>query len=97
MEELERAMNKIKTSNKCFDGDNIHPLYLKHSGTKFKQKLLTLANRCLQTQTWPWNRANVKMLKKPNKESYQKPGSYRPISITSYIGKIMENPDQGPK
>ena len=32
----------------------------------------------------------VVMLKKPGKESYQKPGSYRPISITSYVGKLVE-------
>ena len=90
MTELTRALNKIKTSNKCFDGDDVHPLYLKNCGPKFRERLLELTNTCLETHAWPWETAKVTMLRKPNKNNYQNPGAYRPISITSYIGKILE-------
>ena len=90
IEELSLALRKIKTSNKCFDGDNIHPLHIKHCGPRFKKWLLRLANNCLENEIWPWNTSKVVMLKKPGKDSYQKPGSYRPISITAYVGKLVE-------
>jgi hypothetical protein len=37
-----------------------------------------------------WKKANVKFLKKPGKPNYNNPSSYRPISLTSIIGKLME-------
>ena len=37
-----------------------------------------------------WKRANVKFLMKPGKDSYYNGSSYRPISLTSVLGKCME-------
>ena len=39
---------------------------------------------------WIWNNSNIIFLKKDGKQSYSVPGAYRPISISSYIGKLME-------
>ena len=49
-----------------------------------------LFNLCLKSGKWPWDAANVIFLKKEGKDSYAAPGAYRPISLTSYIGKILE-------
>ena len=37
-----------------------------------------------------WKTAEVKFLRKPGKPDYYFPNSYRPISLTSCLGKIME-------
>ena len=52
--------------------------------------LCKLANLCLKEGKWIWDRAEVIFLKKSGKDTYSKPGSYRPISISSYIGKLIE-------
>ena len=45
---------------------------------------------CLNNSCWVWDLADVIFLKKDGKKDYSNAGSYRPISITSYIGKIFE-------
>ena len=37
-----------------------------------------------------WKTAEVKFLRKPGKPDYYSPNLYRPISLTSCLGKIME-------
>lgn len=37
-----------------------------------------------------WRRANVEFLKKLNKTNYNLPSSYRPISLISVVGKMIE-------
>ena len=37
-----------------------------------------------------WLVANVKFLPKPGKESYDKPNSFRPISLMPYLHKALE-------
>ena len=37
-----------------------------------------------------WKTAKVKFLRKPGKANYHNPSSYRPISLTSVLGKCME-------
>ena len=44
----------------------------------------------LNTTHWVWNQADIIFLRKAGKETYSVPGSYRPISITSYVGKLLE-------
>ena len=45
----------------------------------------------METHTWPWRENNrVIFLRKPNKKTYTNPSSYRPITISSYVGKLME-------
>ena len=49
-----------------------------------------MANQCLNEGRWIWNKAQVIFLRKSGKDSYSKPGSYRPISISAYLGKLIE-------
>ena len=62
----------------------------KHLGPKALEYICKLANQCLNEGKWIWDQAEVIFLKKNGKESYAIPGSYRPISISSYIGKLIE-------
>ena len=63
---------------------------LHNFGSNALKLLEKLYNSCLDRGTWIWNEAEVIFLKKEGKDSYAVPGAYRPISITSYIGKILE-------
>ena len=37
-----------------------------------------------------WKTAKLKLLKKPGKPNYHNPSSYRPVTLTSVLGKCME-------
>ena len=52
--------------------------------------LRKIFNSCLEKGVWIWQESNTCFLKKEGKDSYLQPGSYRPICIASYIGKIFE-------
>ena len=43
-----------------------------------------------EKKLWVWENAEVIFLKKEGKKTYSAPGSYRPISITAYLGKLLE-------
>ena len=88
IEEIKKA---IRTTGKSVDNYNYHPLMIKHLGKKAIFLLHKLFNLCLEKHEWIWNSAEVIFLRKPGKDSYAKPGSYRPICITAYIGKLLEN------
>ena len=90
-EEIVIAMKKLNLSKKSVDVDGIHPMMLRHSGNQFQVLLLKLYNAVMQSQAWPWSEGKVILLKKPGKSNYSDPGSYRPITITSYVGKLMES------
>src|SRR5699024_3396343 len=47
---------------------------------------------CIQIGHYPklWKKAIVKILKKPNKSNYNHYKSYRPISLTSNVSKILD-------
>ena len=86
-----RYIIKCKNSSgKSFDEDGMHPAMLKHLGPKAITTLAKLFNMCLESGTWAWNTADVIFLKKDGKTSYNDAGAYRPISITSYLGKVLE-------
>ena len=87
IKEIKKA---IKTSGKSVDNYNFHPLMIKHLGDKAIILLQKIFNLCLQNHQWIWSDAEVIFLRKPGKGSYSKPGSYRPICITAYIGKLLE-------
>ena len=80
----------IKSSANSVDNFNFHPSMLKHLGTSALNLLLKTFNMCLKNKIWVWKTANVIFLRKAGKDDYSKPGSYRPICITSYIGKSFE-------
>ena len=88
--ELRQALSKIQVSEKAFDGDEIHPGMIKHCGPVFQGYLLQLFNTCLSNNCWPWRQSKVIFLKKDGKTDYLDPSSYRPITLASYCGKLLE-------
>ena len=55
-----------------------------------KTLLFFLFNTCWITSTWPWNISRITLMKKPGKKSYEQCSSYRPLSISSHVGKLFE-------
>ena len=70
--------------------DDINPKMFKYLGEGAIKYIQETANQCLWEVKWVWSKAKVIFLRKVGKDTYAKPGSYRPISISSYIGKLME-------
>lgn len=56
------------------------------------ETFLALANRCLALSHFPiiWKEATVVVLRKPGKEDYTNPKSYRPIGLLPVLGKVLE-------
>lgn len=90
MEEICEAIKSQKSSAKSFDIDDLHPTIIKQFPRSAVKVMLVLFNLILKTGTWVWDVSNVTFLKKTGKSNYMKPGSYRPITISSYMGKILE-------
>lgn len=53
---------------------------------------LAILNKCLQITHFPtaWKEAIVVVLRKPGKDNYTSPKSYRPIGLLPVMGKILE-------
>ena len=87
--ELKNAI--LKSSNtKSFDIDGLHLTMIKNLGTKALLFLLNIFNVCWEYHVWPWTESRVVFIRKPNKERYYECSSYRPLSISSHIGKTLE-------
>lgn len=71
--------------------DGISPAILKECAGMLYPILATFFNACLAENFVPtdWKRANVIPLHK--KGSIHSPGNFRPISLTSVVGKVMES------
>ena len=89
IKEIEKAIKKT-AGKRSFDNHQMHPKMLHQFGEKAIKVIQRLFSMSLNKGKWVWNNAEVIFLKKDGKESYAVPGSYRPISITSYIGKLLE-------
>ena len=90
MDEVKSAIKGYKCSGKSFDNHGYQPEMFKHLGMLSLQLILMIFNLCLHMKIWIWDNAEVIFLKKEGKKSYAIPGSYRPISITAYLGKLFE-------
>ena len=90
MLEVKKALSAVKTAAKSFDNCDFHPTMWKYMGILSIQFLLNLFNLCLAQGVWPWENSEVIFMRKTGKPSYEKPGAYRPISITSYVSKLLE-------
>lgn len=88
--EIMECIKITKSSGKSTDNENFHPIMFKHLGNRAIKLLYKLFNLCLKNSEWVWDSAEVIFLKKAGKDTYAKPGSYRPISISAYIGKLLE-------
>ena len=75
---------------KAFDCDGLHPLMINKLGVGALKLLTMLFDLCLESSTWPWTNSKVIFLKKAGKKYYFCTSSYRPISISSYVGKLLE-------
>ncbi len=71
--------------------DGIPPVILKECGALLYPILSTFFNACLTQNYIPdeWKSANVIPLHKHG--SIHEPGNFRPISLTSVVGKVMES------
>ena len=88
--ELDNAIDNSKT-RKSPGPDKIHNEMIKNLGKDGRAALLHLINKTWTTSTLPtaWKTAVIKPILKPGKDPND-PHNYRPISLTSCIGKIAE-------
>ena len=86
---VEKAIEALKPS-KTQGPDNFHPKYLKETKDQLKVPLNTIFENSLEESKIPevWKQASVSAIFKQGEK--QKPGNYRPISLTSVPGKLME-------
>ena len=89
-DEVQCTIKQNKSTAASFDNLEVHPSMLKQLGPIAIHAISTLFCLCLRNGKWIWNSSNIIFLKKEGKSRYDKAGSYRPISISSYIGKLME-------
>ncbi|MEW8548508.1 MAG: reverse transcriptase domain-containing protein, partial [Candidatus Thiodiazotropha sp.] len=89
--ELDGAIFRLKLG-KSPGPDSIYPEMLCHSGDYFREAILYIFNLSWRTGKLPdvWSHASVKFLRKHNKSDFYSPSSYRPISLTSVLCKLME-------
>src|ERR1043165_2452631 len=90
LNELKQAIRSAK-NNKSPGDDKLPYELLKHLHTNALKILLIFYNEIWEEGKLPadWHHAIILPLLKPNKEA-SKPESYRPISLTSTICKVME-------
>ena len=88
--EVMEVIETINHHDKSCDDDRIHPCILKKLGSTAITTLTLLFNWCLKTGNWIWNTSRVTFIRKEGKNTYIKPDSYRPISMSSYFGKVLE-------
>ena len=89
-EEMVNKILKKLNVNKSAGPDNISPRMLRECRESLARPLTNVFNKILQTGDVPaaWKEANVSPLfKKGDKTN---PLNYRPVSLTSVIGKVFE-------
>ncbi|CAJ0943700.1 unnamed protein product [Ranitomeya imitator] len=88
-EEVRNQLNKIKI-DKSPGPDGIHPRVLRELSNVIDKPLFLIFRDSIATGSVPqdWRIANVVPIFK--KGSKSEPGNYRPVSLTSIVGKIFE-------
>lgn len=89
IQEMRRAIAKSGLTSP--GKDQVCYIMLKHLGVQTENKLLGLYNKVWEEGRLPssWKEAVIIPIVKPGKDPAN-PTSYRPIALTSHIGKIME-------
>ena len=90
LQEMDRAI-KLLPNRKSPGPDNISNEMIKHLGPKAKEVLLTFINKTWSEGYLPsqWRTAVITPILKKGKPP-SSPKSYRPISLTSCLGKLVE-------
>eukprot|EP01060_Flectonema_neradi_P002523 TRINITY_DN1157_c0_g1_i5.p1 TRINITY_DN1157_c0_g1~~TRINITY_DN1157_c0_g1_i5.p1 ORF type:complete len:1254 (+),score=100.10 TRINITY_DN1157_c0_g1_i5:1717-5478(+) len=88
--ELDNAIRKLKTG-KAAGPDGIHNRLLKNMPASTRGLLLSIINNTWHSSRVPttWKEGLIKPMKKPGKPRGEL-GSYRPITLTSVVGKLAE-------
>ena len=90
MDELKQAVKKMKTNNKGVDPYGLQPKQLKKFKFNTISICLHLTNSAFFMGIWPFDKTIVKFLKTSGKTDFSNPSSWRPISLTSHLGKVIE-------
>ena len=90
IDEVKKAIKDYDHNGKSADNHEFHPIMFKNFGAKALALVHKIVNLCLSNANWLWEDSEIIFLKKEGKDSYANPGAYRPISITSYLGKLFE-------
>ena len=88
--EITATLKGIHFTAASFDNHEVHQSMLKKLGPNAIHALSKLFTLCLRNGLWLWNDSKIVFLKKDGKSPYSKGGAYRPISISSYVGKLFE-------
>ena len=86
---LECTIKDVPQSD-AFDIDRIHAPMLKNFGFRLKLRVLKLFHNCWHESTWPWNSFRVFFIRKPGKSNYASSFIYRPLTLSSHVGKLFE-------
>lgn len=90
-EKIIKAIMKLKSSGSS-GPDGITPLLMKIFSEELSTPLLTIYENSMNTGVFPeiWKLAHICPVKKPGK-SISKAESFRPVALTSQMGKVMES------
>ena len=87
--QVERLLNAVEVG-KATGPDDISPKVLKNCAKELAGPLSTIFMACLREKKWPgiWKEARVVPVHK--KSSRSLPSNYRPVSLLSVVGKVLE-------
>jgi hypothetical protein len=90
--EVYKALKRAKP-DKCPGIDEIPNRFLHAMGEPLIQAPTALINECWAAEYFPkqFRAARTIVLRKPDKPDYSDPGAWRPITLLSTLGKIMES------
>ena len=85
-------MFKNFKSKKSPGPDGFKPILFKYLPDKYINYLVLIYKACIELKFTPtaWKAANVIFIPKPGKADYTNPNSYRPITLSSCIFKVLE-------
>ena len=86
--ELEHAIKELPPT-RSFDIDNLH-IWHWNIWVPSQASCPSSIPRMPGRDIWPWNISKVVFIRKPNKNSYSDCSSFRPLTISSHMEKLME-------
>ena len=89
MDQVRELLGKVDP-NKSAGDDGIHPRVLKECGNELSEPIYMIFKASLDSGTFPnsWKTATITPIYKSEERSSAE--NYRPISITSQVGKVLE-------